>query len=423
MSTNETNVKKKNFLISNLKKILQVVSNAKYSKKEVGARPIILTTGGTGGHIIPAMKIASDLVKKGRKVFFITDRRFAQYEKLFAKRSFFSSPNLKIIITPVSSFSGSNSVFYFLKNCIVTFFKTCFVFLKARPKIVIGFGSYASFFPLLVALLTFRVIIIHEQNVVFGKVNKFFSKFAKSILLSFPDLSYFSRKEYKMLKNKSIISGLPSFLPEKRLDRAFSSKVIYDLSTKSEIVILITGGGQAASFFSTQVPPAISMLAKSYPEKKFIIYHQVKQGEIEATLKLYASVEAKNIILTIKPLFENIPEILNKADFAIIRGGAGSIIETAISKVFPIIVPLPNSSLGHQVKNASFLSNNNAAMMLPQADCTPEKLFMILSRALNDGLFYFPVVNAASNLFRTDASQIFGNVILYNDLQSLKLYV
>ncbi len=383
------------------------------------SKNIIITTGGTGGHIVPAMKIASELISQGKSVCFITDGRFTQYAKLFNQKGFYTSPDFKIVITPITPFK-LKSFFSFIKNFILTFFQVIFTFIKVRPKIVIGFGSYVSFFPLLVALLSFRTIIIHEQNVIFGKVNLIFARFASSILLSFPDVSSIPKKLYKKIKNRIIISGLPSFV-ENQEDIIYR-KVIFDLSTKNEIVILITGGGQGSNFFATNIPPAIISIAKTYSKKIFKIYHQVRADDIESVNSVYQKSGLLNLTIIIKPLFDNIPEILKEADIAIIRGGAGSIIETASAKVFSIIIPMPNSTGDHQVKNAHMLASNNGAVMFEQQNCTSERLAMVIARVLNDNLFYFPIINTASEIFKNNASQVFTNIILYSDFKSLNSY-
>jgi UDP-N-acetylglucosamine--N-acetylmuramyl-(pentapeptide) pyrophosphoryl-undecaprenol N-acetylglucosamine transferase len=387
----------------------------KFFKQVFSNKNIILTTGGTAGHIVPAMKVVSDLLEENKNIYFITDNRFENYRKLFESRDFFSSPNFHIIKIPIVSFSERNKMRFFYA-AFISLFKSFFLTLKIRPKIVIGFGSYVSFFPLLAAMLTFRRIILHEQNVIFGKVNRFFLRASHCVLLSFPDVSFFSQSIYKIIKNKYIISGLPTFLEDSKHERASSVKVIYDISTKEEVVILVTGGGQGASFFSAHIPEGLLLLAKSYPQKNFVVYQQVKKGEIESILKLYTEAGTKNLILHIKPLFENMEELLAKADFAIIRGGAASIVETSLSKVFPIMIPMPNSAGGHQEKNSSVLSKNNAGVLLKQEDFSPHKLFFILSRAINDGLFYFPIINNAYELFKKDAHQTFKGIILYSDL-------
>lgn len=392
----------------------------KLIKKRIN-RGIIITTGGSGGHIIPALAVAEDLIKNGRKVIFITDKKFKNFEDFFKNKKFFSSKNFIVLEVPIVS-PSSASIFSFGFFALLTFIKSIKVIIKYRVKVVVGFGSYASAFTLLAAVFCFRKIILHEQNVIFGKVNKFFLRFAGSVLLSFPDLSLISRKEYKIIEEKYIISGLPSFVSEEKYKRPSSSKVIYDVTTKAEIHILITGGSAGATFFSEQIPPAIILLAKSFPNKTFVVYHQVRKHEIENVLKLYGKSGLKNIVLHIKPFFDNMQDLLSKADFAIIRGGAGSIIETALSKVFAIIIPMPNSSGGHQLKNAGVLSKNNAGVMLLQKDYTPEKLFLIFVKAINEGLFYFPVINTAYDLFKTDAVKSFLSVILYNELINLKHY-
>ena len=406
--------------VKNIHKILSGIYKLKSLKSKIINKKIVLTTGGTGGHIMPAMKIASDLINQDKIVYFITDKRFDNYRVLFKDKKFFSSSNFHVITTPITSFSQSRSIMQFLKNCFLTLLKVIILFCKIKPKIVIGFGSYVSFIPLLVSMITFRIIIIHEQNVVLGRVNRIFARFAKSILLSFPDASFIPPKIYSKIKNKIIISGYPSFVISD--EEGGQRKIIHDLSAKEEIIILITGGGQGAKFFADNVPYAISSIARSYPEKTFTVYHQVRQDDIKNTLTIYHSQNIKNVNINIKPIFDNIREILQSADIAIIRGGAGSIIEVASLKVFSIIIPLPNSVDNHQLKNARMLASNNAAIMCEQQNYTNEKLSMFISKILQDSFFYFPVIHKASSIFKSDASQIFTNVILYNDLESLNLY-
>ncbi len=419
MSTlNDVNNKKMAGFKSNANRLLKKIY--KLRSFSIIKKSVIITTGGTGGHIVPAMKIANNLIDQNRDVYFITDKRFTRYEGLFLHKKFFSSPNLKIIITPITTFSNSQSTLHFLKNLIITLFLVIKTFLKARPKIVMGFGSYVSFFPLFIAMITFRDIILHEQNVILGKVNKMFARVSSSLLLSFPNTHYIPKKLYRKIRNKLLISGFPSFVPH--LKSRSGGKVIYDLITKEEITILITGGGQGASFFTTSIPPAIVFLAKSFPNKIFRIFHQVRKGEIEEALSIYNAANLTNIILDIQPIFCDIPAILSKSDIAIIRGGAGSIIETAIAKVFPIIIPMPNSAEDHQLKNATALTNNNAGVMFTQEDYSPQKLAMVLSRTITDGLFYFPIVNNAFEMFSTNPDQVFANVVLYHDLEILEAY-
>jgi len=361
------------------------------------------------------MKIASELIKKDIEVYFITDERFFNYKTLFEGKEFFNSPKFKIISTPVQSFSQSKSIFHFVHKLICSFVKVAFSFCKIKPNVVVGFGGYASFIPLLIAVLSFKKIIIHEQNIVLGKVNKIFAKFAKTILLSFPETSQIPKKLYKKIKNKILISGYPTFVTD--VYNSNQRKALHDLATKQEIVILITGGSQGANFFSIKIVNAIKSIALSFPLKTFTVYHQVRSQDIEKTLYLYSKANIPNININIQPIFNNISEILYKTDIAIIRGGAGSIIENALLKVFSIIIPLPNSADNHQLQNAKTLATNNAAVMLEEKNYKTAKLAFIISKTLQDATFYFPIINAASNTFNTNASDIFVNVILYNDLK------
>ena len=378
-------------------------------------KPIVLVAGGTGGHIVPAMRVASDLIKTGKKVVFITDTRFNMYQSLFLKYRFFSSDKFRIIIIPVKNFGGSTTAITFLLDAMLSFVKCLFFIFKEKPKIFIGFGGYVSFIPLLSALLTFKNIIIHEQNAVFGKVNSIFIKYASSVLFSFPEFSYIPQKQYKAIQKKLIISGLPNFLDEEGGGKS-AYKIIHDISVKDEIVILITGGGQGATFFSFNIPPAIILLAKSYPGIKFKIFHQVRENEMKLAREIYKNAGLANLSVIIESLFKDIPSLLLIADFAIIRGGAASIIEAANSRVFPIVIPMPNSAGGHQIQNAKILAKNNAGVMISQNEYTPEKLALVISKAISDGLFYFPIINSASELFKKNSTDVFLNLISYNNL-------
>lgn len=405
--------KRSNFHKFKPRSILKKISFRKVMRQIKSS--VIITTGGSGGHILPAAAVAKNLVEQGKKVIFLSDRRIKNVLPILKEKDFFNNINFTLVELPVIPFH-SEAAFKFFFLSILTFFKSLFLIFKHRPQIILGFGSYATAFPLLASVVTCRKIILHEQNVIFGKVNKFFLRFANAVLLSFPDTSFFTQKEYKLIKDKYIISGLPNFLNSPTYDRPFINKIIYDLAYKTEIVIVITGGSAGATFFSENIPLGLVMLAKAFPLKNFIIYQQAKKHDIDKALTLYAEGALSNIKVHIKDCFENMPELLSIADFSIIRGGAGSIIESSLSKVFSIIIPMPASSNNHQFKNATVLSKNNAGVTFNQKDYTPEKLFLILSKAINEGLFYFPVINTAYDLFKSDALKTFYNVILYNEL-------
>lgn len=399
--------------------IKNIFKKEKFNKNQpiatYGINPIVLTAGGTGGHIVPAMKVASDLIKAGNKVIFITDRRFKRYEPIFSKYSFFTSSNLKVVITPIRSFNGSPNILTFVLDILFSCIKSFFIICKYNPKLFIGFGGYVSFPPLAMAIFTFRDVVIHEQNAVFGRVNKMFLKSASSILFSFPDTSFLPKKQYKKIQDKLIISGLPNFLNQET-NGTIGYKIIHDIAVKPEIVILITGGGQGASFFSDNIPPSIILLAKTFPHVKFKIFHQVREVETKEVKAVYDNSGLSNLEVIIDSLFKDIPALLLIADFAIIRGGAASIIETATARVFPIVIPMPNSVDDHQIKNATILAKNNAGIMISQADYAPQKIVFIISKAMRDGLFYFPIINNASELFKKNSTDVFLNVILYSDL-------
>ena len=144
-------------------------------------KKILLITGGTGGHIIPAINFGNFLLEKNLDCKIVLDKRGQKY---------INNYNGKIYIINSSNFNGN----FLLKikgiiNFSIGFFQSFFIILIFRPNIVVSFGSYASFFPMLSCILLkyfFKIKIhIHEQNSILGRTNKLFLKFSRKLLLNF----------------------------------------------------------------------------------------------------------------------------------------------------------------------------------------------------------------------------------------------
>ena len=163
---------------------------------------ILIITGGTGGHVIPALNFFNYIKNDSKNVFLLTDYRGYKYIK----------KNDKVNVLKIqSSHLSGNIYFKFLGiiKLLIGFFQSFMIFLKIRPKIIISFGSYASLSPL-ICFLIFKFffktrLYIHEQNSIIGQTNKIFSKYSKKIFVNFD-------KKYQNLVNhkKNIyVVGLP----------------------------------------------------------------------------------------------------------------------------------------------------------------------------------------------------------------------
>lgn len=331
---------------------------AKYTKLEHFFYPIkiftVITTGGTGGHIFPAIRLGSYFQQKGKNVCFYTNEisrhffeRKGYVSKKYYRESFYYTED---------SLESPGAMLFFATNKIIPFRKNfnsvknfCigmlqgFWFFCTRGglvKNVVGFGGYASFPMLFWGMVFFKKIYLHEQNTKLGKVNNLFFHFCEKCFIAFNS----------MRGKKIIYSGMP--LTQFSEKRRFIKRVIED---KTNILVISgsNGGGEAAKI----VVPAIINFAK---ERYVKVYHQASGSEADEIKKIYRK---NRIPCEVLPFFENIYEILPSINIAISRSGASSIVDLLSFGVPTIFMPLQFSSQNHQVANALWIMQNHAGFI------------------------------------------------------------
>ena len=231
-------------------------------------KTIVLTAGGTGGHVFPAQAI-SEILNEDYHLLFITDKRGKQFVKG-------SLNQIENQVLPTKGFSGSihNKLYAFSMMIYSLIILTIRFFFK-RPDLIIGFGGYPTV-PAIIAGYFNRVpIIIHEQNAVIGRANKILAKMACVIALSFKDTIGIP----KALNSKIIYTGNPL------------RKQIVNLMNKSgkrkpgaDFRVLIIGGSQGAAIFSKIIPAAISLLPQEI-QKRLFVYQQARENLVSDTMK------------------------------------------------------------------------------------------------------------------------------------------
>ncbi len=315
---------------------------------------ILLITGGTGGHVIPAKNFANYLINKNIKCKIILDRRGYKYINDF-------SGNINTI--HASNLSGTIiSKTFGLIHLLVGFIQSFVLVLLYKPTIVISFGSYAAFFPMLSCLILkffFKTkLFIHEQNSIIGRTNNFFLMFADKIFLNFNTSLNVNIK----FQNKFHIVGYPQKENKKfNLDK--------NIDSKKNFSILIYGGSQGSEFISNFSSKLIKQLnAEKKIKAKFIF-----QCPKNMLRKIKNDLKNINSEICIKDYFDNIDEILNETNIAISRAGAGSISDLIIYKIPSILIPLPNAKDNHQFHNASLLQKHELAIILDQDEIEYKK--------------------------------------------------
>jgi len=305
---------------------------------------IAISTGGSGGHIFPAKTLAKFLKKHGYKVFIIGDEKYKNY--IDSKDQI----EHKIIKTGKSLKS-----FYGLREIIFGFFQSLFFLMKNKPDLVIGFGSYATFPFLSASLLLEKKILLHEQNSYVGKVNHLFGRFAKAIMTVYHEMYGVRFKDADKIK----FVGNPVRDEIKKL-----SELEYSYPKKTEkFNILILAGSGGATFFSKEFTKVFKDLPKEILEKLHIV-QQCREADIELVRDLYKKI---NVKFELKTFFKDVDKKIKDAHLIVARSGS-SIFEFAIASKPMILIPSPNVTNDHQMKNAKQFADMQSAMLVLEKD-------------------------------------------------------
>ncbi len=303
---------------------------------------VVVTTGGSGGHIFPAESIAGALQKNGYRVVFITDKRGSEFHSLSGVQTY------RLTAESVAGRSVFHKGFAFMKlfyGAVQAFF----LLWRLKPVLVIGVGGYASF-PTVIAAQTCRIpTVLHEQNAVLGRANRILGKGAKLIATSFdPTLLIPSGI-------KQVRVGMPA-----RPQILAAEHTPYPANT-DVFKILIFGGSQGAAFFSRKFPEVLLKLPVEL-QKKLVITQQARPEDKEALTALYADKPFKSV--TVQSFFDNMPELLKESHLIIARGGASTITELEVIGRPAIIVPLPSAADNHQMENARQFCDDGAGWLV-----------------------------------------------------------
>ena len=347
---------------------------------------ILISSGGTGGHVIPAINFANFLLDNQYECILILDKRGAKFASQFMGKTYI-----------IYSSHLSGNIFFKLKaiiKLIIGFSQTIIIFIKFRPKSIISFGGYSTFLPLLLSLfLKFFSkinIFIHEQNSVLGKVNLLFLPHIKYIFSNFNNLTN--------LNNKYIEKKIYSGMPEKTKDIL----KLYNFIDKNKINILVYGGSQGSE-------PVIKNFLKMIENIDYKYISNVK-FIIQSPENLIRMVSLKmkkfGYDFVINNFYDEIDEILSKTNIIIGRAGAGTINDIIRFKIPSILMPIPNSINNHQYHNARFLYEIKATIIMNEINFEVERNSDILKNLINDNMVQKNMKIILNQIHLPNANQI-----------------
>ncbi|MDD2839605.1 MAG: undecaprenyldiphospho-muramoylpentapeptide beta-N-acetylglucosaminyltransferase [Rickettsiales bacterium] len=307
--------------------------------KEKRIKPkIFLATGGSGGHIFPALSVANELTKDSFSVCVIADKVFEKYAN--------NNINNRIINAGKTLHSFSD-----IKEIIKGVFQSRHLIKQEKPNLVVGFGSYATLPVLIACLLTKTPFILHEQNTYIGKINKLFARYAKKVMTSYHELYGINYNDME----KIIYTGSPVRKEIQKLNN-----ILYKYPVEEKFNVLITGGSSGAEIFSEYLPKIFDFSHKG-EQKKIKVYHQVREEYLDQVKEYYKKINVEAIVST---FFKNMDELLEKSHLIIGRSGSGTLNETAIAGKPSILIPLKNSANNHQEINAKMFEKNGASIVV-----------------------------------------------------------
>ena len=334
---------------------------------------VIISAGGTGGHIYPALSILSKIKEKepNSEVLYIgtTDR-------------------MESVIVPEMGIQYKGVKIIGLKKDF-TIFKSGYLFLRAiskckkiiknfKPDIVIGVGGYITA-PVIYSAKKLGIkTIIHEQNSIPGKSNTFLNKYVDKVLVSMP-----GSKEY--FKGDVILTGNP------RSQEAYYAKKMdkkeLGLSLDKKLVLIVMG-----SLGSTTITNSLFEIIPKFKDKNYEV--------LIITGKDYYDKYPKDLPNNVKllPFLNDLVRLLKNVDVLVSRAGASTISEITALGLPSILVPSPYVANNHQLFNAKELVNNNAALLLEEKNFNSDNLLKKIDLLLQNNVLYKEISENAKKI-------------------------
>jgi UDP-N-acetylglucosamine--N-acetylmuramyl-(pentapeptide) pyrophosphoryl-undecaprenol N-acetylglucosamine transferase len=315
-------------------------------------KTILVMAGGTGGHVFPGLAVADYLHAHGWRIVWMGNPEGMEaklvptrgYEMAWLRFAALRGKGLlRKLLLPV--------------NLLRAFWQALRELGRVRPNVVLGMGGYVTFPGGMMAALTGRPLVVHEQNSVAGLANRVLAGVADRVLSGFPNV--LGQGEWTGNPVRAEIAALPQ--PAQRY-----------AGRSGRLDVLVVGGSLGAQALNDAVPRALTLITA---DKRPRVTHQSGAKQIDALRAAYAVAGVEAELL---PFIDDMAARYAQADLVICRAGALTVAELAAAGVASVLVPFPHAVDDHQTGNARFLSEAGAAILLPQKELTPEKLAALL---------------------------------------------
>lgn len=316
-------------------------------------RPSILVmAGGTGGHIFPGLAVAEYLRICGWKVSWLGNQNGMEYRLVKSCDFPFESVDFGGLRG-----KGLKAKLMLPINLMRACIQSWKIMRRLKPSVVLGMGGYITFPGGLVTKLLKRPLVLHESNSVAGSANLALAKIAMRVLTGFPD----TMKQAEWVGNPI----------REEFDHVPSPALRYE-ERQGSLSILVVGGSLGAAALNETIPAALALIPIEDRPK---VIHQAGDKHLADLQKRYAQL---GVSADIRPFIDDMPSAYAQADLVICRSGAMTVSELAACGVASCLVPFPHAIDDHQTANARFLSNADAAILLPQDSLHAQDLAMMI---------------------------------------------
>ncbi len=353
---------------------------------------VMVAAGGTGGHLFPAEALSAALSKRGIATALATDNRAAKYA------DYFSSMH----VVPSATLRGRDPIS--LARTGVTLMmglgKALMMMRKVRPSAVVGFGGYPSVPPVLAASLLKIPTLLHEQNAVMGRANRFLAKRVTAIATGFAGVT--DKDRALAIKTTCIGNPLRPAVIE-------AAKIPYaPVEPNGPLRLLVFGGSQGASIMADILPAAVSKL-EPHLLMRLKITQQAREEDIPRVREIYSRAQ---VAAEIAPFFNDLPSRIANAHLVVSRSGAGTVAELSAIGRPGILVPLPHALDQDQAANALVLEKAGGAIRLLQKDFTPDRLAVEIDALAADPGRLAGMAQGAKSIGVLDAAERLADLVL-----------
>ena len=349
---------------------------------------VMILAGGTGGHIFPGLAVAHALRARGARVSWLgadggMETRLVPAHDIaldtIAVKGLRGKGVVALLTAPLRVLRAVRDAARVLRD--------------RQPAAVISFGGYAAGPGGIAARIAGIPLLVHEQNRAAGLTNKVLARVAKVVMTGFP----------QTFAHEHVVGN-----PVREQIAAVAAPAQRDLQHDGALRLLVLGGSQGARALNTAIPQAAAALAVA-PGRVLDIVHQCGEKMLDEARRAYADA---GVVARVEPFIADMAGAYAWADLVVCRAGALTLAELCAVGVGSVLVPFPQAVDDHQTRNAEYLVERDAAILLKQDDHLATRLRDVLDELAGDPGRRVAMAEAARVLAKPDAAQRVADTVL-----------